>query len=81
MKTIALIALLLFAGCSTKTNQSNTFVLPPELSHCKIYYMQGGMAWAYVVHCPNATTTTTHGHGKQQQTIVVVDGIEYVQKK
>lgn len=67
MKYIFLIVISLIGilGCDTKTTQvTNDWVLPEELSHCKIYSMKSNGNHMRVVYCPNATTTTFHSCGK-----------------
>lgn len=61
--------LVCFTMCSCKeeTKQvTRQYELPDDLSSCKVYEMSGNgsLRTLTVVHCPNATTSTTHSCGK-----------------
>lgn len=71
MKYLLLASLVLLSACSRQTEESNRFVLPPELKHCTMYYMVDNLTIVYVVHCPNATTTT-YKAGKYPETVTVI---------
>lgn len=50
---------LMLVACSPNTKYAtHNFVLPEELSHCKMYKMYDGYRYVFVMHCPNATTST-----------------------
>lgn len=55
----------LFVGCSAETKTvTDSFILPSELSHCKVFNLYDGMSNMKVVYCPEAVTTTTNTVGK-----------------
>ena len=61
-KLVLVLCVLVMTGCTPETSESHNYVLPPELSHCKIYRMRGVNAKVMVVvHCPNSETTTKRG--------------------
>lgn len=72
MKYLLLASLVLLSACSRQTEESNRFALPPELKHCTMYQMVDNLTVVYVVHCPNATTTT-YKAGKHPETITVIN--------
>lgn len=66
-KLFILIALAvgMLVGCSAETKTvTDNYILPSELSHCKVFNLSNGMSAMQVVHCPQAVTTTTHTVGK-----------------
>jgi hypothetical protein len=71
--TIGILVLVLM-GCTplAETKVKRDVYLPDELSHCKLYDFvdsQGNIL--YVLHCPNATTSTnTTGKFKKSVTVV-----------
>lgn len=75
MKYLLLASLVLLSACGEKTaSKSDKFVLPTELEHCELYRMSDtSVNVIYVVHCPNATTTT-HAAGKYSKNITVISG-------
>ena len=76
MKTNILIltSLLFFVGCTpTYTKKNDNFLLPPELSDCKIYYLNDkNGSGIYITRCPSSTTTTSTT-GKNPQTVTVIE--------
>lgn len=63
----------LFVGCSAETNTiTDNYILPPELTHCKIFKLSNGSSNMRVVYCPEAVTTTTHTVGKTTVSNTVV---------
>lgn len=62
MKKVMLVMLIvvgMLTGCSPRTIQvEHKFDVPEELLHCKMYNMYNGYTTIYVMHCPNATTST-----------------------
>lgn len=72
-KLLALTTLLILTACTPHTQQTYDFVLPQELSHCKVYQMSDSSANRIrVVHCPNASTTTAHMSGKVMTSTTVI---------
>lgn len=71
MKYLLLASLVLLSACSRQTEESNRFALPAGLKHCTLYQMVDNLTVVYVVHCPNATTTT-HKAGKYSENITVI---------
>lgn len=66
MKKLLMVCLLAvgLAGCDAETQDlSASFKIPKELADkdCKMYRMQGSGTTVYVMHCPGATTSTSHG--------------------
>lgn len=62
---VILLAAGLLVGCSAETRTvTDSFILPSELSHCKVFNLNDGMSNMKVVYCPEAVTTTTHTVGK-----------------
>lgn len=58
---------MLFAGCSKSySDNSDSYLLPEGLKHCKVYRLNGdsGSRDVTVVHCPNSSTTTEYSCGK-----------------
>lgn len=73
----------LLIGCTPETTDiTGNFVLPNELSDCKIFYMRpSDVGSITVARCPNSTTSTTYSSGKTTHTTIVVDGVEYIKKE
>lgn len=62
---LILLATGLLAGCSAETRTiTDNYILPSELSDCKVFLLDNGMSAMRVVYCPQAVTTTTHTVGK-----------------
>lgn len=87
--TIGLLALL--SGCYkdkdapeyyTKELSSEGFK-NSGLSDCKSYKTRPNLetGTVYVTRCPNSTTSTEYASGKSRQTVIVIDGVEYVKKE
>lgn len=82
MKLFISVALvLLLTGCDKSYRDVNTdYVLPEELSDCKIYKLHDGNILNGVIvitRCPNSSTSTNHQVGKVRVNNIVVDGVEY----
>lgn len=72
-KLVILTTLLTLTACTPHTQQTYDFVLPPELSHCRVYKMSDrSVNVIRVVHCPNASTTTAHMIGKVMTSTTIV---------
>lgn len=57
---LILLATGLLAGCSAETRTiTDNYILPSELSDCKVFLLDNGMSAMQVVYCPQAVTTTT----------------------
>ena len=86
-KIIALAAIaasVIAAGCTPRAEDVGpTFtVRPKELADCSFHYLTNTNGQRLtVVRCPNSTTSTTVPSGKSTQTVVTVDGVEYVRKE
>ena len=68
----------LLVGCSAESKTiTSSYELPPELSHCKVFFLDDGSISGYmrVLYCPHAITTTTHMVGKTtaNNTVVALD--------
>lgn len=84
MKFVILLSCIVIgiAGCERKyTDNTEQYPLPPEMSDCKIWYLQNNGYGLTAVRCPNSTTTTTYQKGKSTETVIVVDGVEYIKKE
>lgn len=74
MKKIFAVLMIAFAlvGCKAETNDiSADFVLPRDISNCKVYALHdtnGGVLKALI--CPNATTATEWKEGKYTRQMV-----------
>ena len=73
---IAVLAAIGLVACQPSSRElSYDFRLPKELNHCEIHKLSNGkMTVLYVVHCPNATTTTSfdaNGKGHYVHTTLV----------
>lgn len=79
---IVLVALAL-SGCFKNEYSNIKFPeIPEELSDCKFFDIANKDGYRLqVVRCPNSTTTTTYTSGKSQQSVTVIDGVEYVKKE
>lgn len=65
---------VLLTGCDSSTSSiTHDYVMPPELSKCKIYSMSDGLNRIRVVHCPNSSTTTNYRSNKTTKNITVID--------
>ncbi len=65
------ILVLTVMGCTPQSSLKQGVVMPEELSHCKMYELNDSSGRnLYVVHCPNATTTTISGKHKKSVTVV-----------
>ena len=84
IKFITAIAIVLFlVGCTPSTNEiGNNYDIPKELSDCVFLNMRDTVTNSIkVVRCPNSTTSVNYASGKTTQSVIVVDGVEYVAKK
>lgn len=78
MKRIALLAIVLLAGCDAEPGSTivdRHFQLPPEMAHCHIYHLQGDRDARYldVVYCPNTTSITSEQMaGKTKRNVTVI---------
>ena len=74
---ITLFVVGLLVGCTKSTSEISTdYVLPPELSQCKVYFLDnGGLHPMRVLYCPNASTATTYMNGKVTEHTAMIDGI------
>jgi hypothetical protein len=86
MKTLRNVGLVLvasiLAGCTPGVETMTYEVLPDDLKDCKFYLLKNSSGDRMrVVRCPNSVTTTTYTSGKSTITTVVIDGVEYIQKK
>lgn len=72
-KVIALLfAVLTLSACDDSPRDvSSIYKLPPELNTCKVYQISGSRELV-IVHCPNATTTTTSTYNKLQYSDTVI---------
>lgn len=82
MKKFKLLSVLLcsmiLSGCDRyQQDITQYYVMPPELSACKIHEVSNGFKILYVVHCPNKTTTSaTYQEGKNTTSVAIVtDGM------
>jgi len=82
MKIVAIMAVLILAGCTpTAENITANFAPPEELKDCTFHHMRSSNGGNItVVRCPNSSVTTKTG-GKNARTTVVIDGIEYEKVK
>jgi len=71
---LILLATGLLVGCSAETKTiTDRYILPSELSHCKVFFLtDDGITHMNVVYCPNAITTTTHNVGKTKVSNTVI---------
>jgi hypothetical protein len=68
--TISVLGLAVM-GCTPQSSLKQDVVMPDELSHCKMYEMNDSSGRnLYVVHCPDATTTTISGKHKKSVTVI-----------
>lgn len=51
--------LFLAIACSKGYKPQPDYPMPPEMNGCKVYTITDGSKELYVVHCPNAMTTTS----------------------
>lgn len=71
---VTVVTAALLTGCDSNTSSiTHRYVLPPELSKCKIYDMSNGTNSIKVVHCPNSTTTTSYRSGKTHKNVTIID--------
>ena len=67
-RLLLLFAILSMLGCSARTEEvSSSFIMPSELSGCKVFKMSNGDQTLYVVDCPESISTnwqTSHSAGK-----------------
>lgn len=76
---LILLATGLLVGCGEAYNKTitNSYELPSELSHCKVFYLDDGGVSGHmrVLYCPQSITTSTHSVGKTKvsNTVVVLD--------
>lgn len=87
LKTALLIStILLLTGCTGPVNVDQTVAyseaIPDELKDCSFHLVKGDWTTNHitVVRCPNSTVSTSYMQGKTQQTVVVIDGVEYVKQ-
>lgn len=59
LSAIFFTAISLNACSSEPEDITHDFVLPDELSHCSIHVLKDGVTKLHVVHCPNATVTSS----------------------
>ncbi|UAW01115.1 putative spanin [Vibrio phage PhiImVa-1] len=84
---LSLIALALMGCEPTPPKAKNNYILPAEMSHCKVYSIYDGVKDLYTIYCPQATTVTCHDTGGKTNTTIctttVVDPelIEYKRLK
>ena len=78
---ITIISFLL--GCTPKTKSiESDYDIPKELSDCTFLSLRDTVTNSIkVVRCPNSTTSVNYASGKTTQSVIVVDGVEYVAKK
>lgn len=72
--------MIALAGCNKNTYESSgKYLLPDELSDCKIYVLQadGIGETLNVVRCPNSQTAVNYQSGKITTNTVVIDGETY----
>ena len=71
---LIIISMVLLMSCSFEpsTSTKSNFIMPEGMKDCKVHYMSNGTTAFYVVHCPNATTTTYKG-GKHSTNVTVID--------
>lgn len=66
--TLLFFAIAIVLGCSASTEEvSSRFIMPSELSSCKVFEMSDGSQRLYVVACPESISTnwqTSHSAGK-----------------
>lgn len=81
-RIIFLIAIISMFGCEKSTSQKDMsgYNLPPELQDCKTYTISNGWSNMYVMRCPNSTTAVDYQKGKVRETVITIDGVEYVKK-
>lgn len=75
---VILLATGLLVGCSAETRTvTDNYILPSELSHCKVFYLYDGGVSGHmrVLYCPQSITTSTHLVGKinVSNTVVALD--------
>jgi hypothetical protein len=70
---------LVLGGCKAETeDKTSDYLLPMELSDCKVYQMSNAAgASMFIVRCPNSATATTYRSGKTNKTTLTIDGITY----
>ena len=79
---LTLILTTLIGGCSNSASEEYYPIKPPELKDCKIYRLNNDNgARITIARCPNSTTTTNYQSGKTTASVVVVDGVEYVERE
>lgn len=87
MKKILLtIAALIFVGCEAETKVvTDSYVLPTELSDCKVYLMypnnNNKASTITVVRCPLSNTSTIYSGKHSQYTTVVEVPVDTVKEK
>lgn len=77
MKTcLILLATFVLSACSPSASTSNTFVLPDDLSHCRVILIDGGFGndRIYLIKCPPGTvpdgyigTSSNNSAGKSRK--------------
>lgn len=76
-RIVALVTVLLLAGCGPEAKVLTYPILPAELNDCVFFKLRADSeAPITVVRCPNSTTSTTM-KTKTPVTTIVVDGVEY----
>ena len=74
--TVLACAALLSACNPSYSNKSGDYLLPPELSDCKVFRLIDSKANVMrVLRCPNSITSVSYASGKSQSHVVTMDGI------
>jgi len=53
-KIMMMLVVVLMSGCTPQTTQNNSFILPQELSDCKVYDLYNGYRNLTVIRCPKS---------------------------
>ena len=80
---LTVLATLLLTGCEQGLHDVKDLKKVPGLEDCTYYSLTpgGSTSSIQVVRCPNSSTTTTYASGKTKRNVVVIDGVEYVQRE
>jgi len=78
---VALFILIGLTACKDSSEILNFPAAPLELKDCSFFRLENSDGYTIrVARCPNSTTTTTYQVGKTTQSVVTIDGVEYIKK-
>ena len=82
MKKLILLLCVALSACDKKTTEiGDRYVLPKELSDCKVFRLSDdGVGEITAMRCPNSSTSVVSSDGKTKRKTIVVDGVTYEEK-